>query len=159
MKSSVSVDNMSSSIELQDKNEMARHLCPKCNRLQAWYHVEKNDLVQKCLCGYYKVVYTEYDDGQTYTQVLPANQVNMPKNGTRLSLCLGALIGFPGHQGTTGDVADRLNLTTPNVATVMMVLQHKGLVTKLEDNRGKTGGSVWKVTKRALEVKRFQEVK
>lgn len=130
---------------------MAYHKCPHCKRINAWYELlNEFEIVERCWCGRWRVVYTEVE-GELRPKVLPKNKVVMPHSGTKLSKCLGTLASFEQHTGTTGQIAEKLELKGADAASQLMVLQHKGLVSKTMDRRGKPGGSTWVLTDRAIQ--------
>lgn len=158
MKNLVDMSTMGETTLNKLDDPMALHQCPKCTRIQARYTVERQvDLVMSCTCGFRKVMYTEHQNGMSTTHVLPQNKVNMPRAGSKLSKCLNALVSFDRYQATTEMVAARIEGDKLDIASQLMVLQNKGLIDKINDNRGKGGGSLWRLTDRASTFLRLGE--
>ena len=124
-------------------------ICPKCTSIQAHYLVEDDELILKCLCGFYKVLYSERY-GRSVIHVVKEDVVSIPKAGTKLSKCLGALAKYHPAIVSTGDIARDLEVPGGVAASRLMVLQHKGLIEVVVCGRGKVGGSTWKLTTRAV---------
>jgi hypothetical protein len=59
---------------------------------------------------------------------------------------------FHNYQGSTQDVAEFLEEDTQKVGSLMVVLEHKGLLEVVEARRGVKGGSIWRVTRRAKKM-------
>lgn len=128
--------------------------CPKCSGF-AWYEVQSKELVLRCLCGYYQVVYTELQHGATITRVQKAEEVSLPRKGTRMASCLGVVARANGSAISTKEVSLQTGYTSSDAATYLMVLQHRGLVLKVTNGKGKTGGSSWQLTHRAVRMMRI----
>ncbi len=124
---------------------VAYEVCPHCASKQAMYRCVEDELVLTCMCGYYKVLYSE-KGGVIKTHCTPQSKAQLPRQGTKLSVCLGSLASFYPNHATTGQVATVAQGTSSDVASQLMVLQHKGLVEKIADGRGVSGGSTWHLT-------------
>jgi len=133
---------------------MVRDPCPKCDGL-SWYEKENKDIIQRCLCGYLAFVQTE-KNGVYIKHVQPKTQVVLPRKGSKLLKCLGAIVSLSPSHVTTGDVSERSGFTTSKTASYLMLLEHKGLVLKILHRRGYVGGSTWEVTSRAVTLYNFK---
>lgn len=125
-------------------------ICPHCTQRQAHYEVEgDNTLLIKCLCGYLAVL---YDDKDTVivNHVLSKTKSELPRKGSKLSKCLGAVASQYPDNVKTDAVSKLTKDTTSGAASKLMVLQHKGLVEKINSLRGVAGGSTWALTNRGI---------
>jgi len=75
---------------------------------------------------------------------------NLPRAGTKLSLCLGTLAAL--GSASTGVVAKELDQSTSDTASQLTVLQAKGLTVRLTEKRGVGGGSDWKLSPMATDL-------
>lgn len=87
----------------------------------------------------------------THTAV-PQSQVKLPNPSTKIYKCL--LVVYAAYPGTilTQDVMTRAELNSKETAALMVLLMARGLVSRLEERRGLAGGSVWILTKTALNL-------
>lgn len=130
---------------------MGLHICPHCTNKQARYNVEDDvRLIMYCTCGYNKIVYDDSIDN-TVMHVLTKRKSELPRRGSKISLCLGAVASIHPNRIQTQKVAQITGDTVSGAGTKLMVLQHKGLVEKYRSLRGIAGGSSWFLTNRALE--------
>ena len=79
-------------------------------------------------------------------------EFKMPESGTKLSKCLGFVASQYPKTVTTRDLCGISGQNTSDVSSQLIVLMHKGLVERVEARPGTKGGSIWLVTKRALEA-------
>lgn len=131
--------------------------CPKCGSTNAWYLKTEYDLAVKCLCGYYKIVYTLLGSIEVQSNEAGAN-VRLPKNGSNLRKTLLVLSVEEG--ATSGELTRRLGdmgerFTVSDVASYLTILRSKGLVESPIIRRGVAGGSSWKVTDMAIKLLGF----
>jgi len=125
--------------------------CPKCHSESARYVNDKVDVTLRCLCGYNKVVATKLQE-VTIEHIDSAEDVMLPRQGTKLWNCLATLFGIQpeNSQGITDSLNDQLEegskLTVSEVSSQLTVLRYKGLVTALDDKKGHVGGSTWRLT-------------
>jgi hypothetical protein len=128
--------------------------CPKCHGT-AWYRLDDNEVILKCLCGFYRVVASKYGD-TLIEHIEPRSMVSLPKQGTKLWNCLMSLVTL--KLATTHDITQSLNLrgglqqTSSDVASQLTVLRYKGLVEVTENRKGCAGGSTWQCTGAAKAV-------
>lgn len=114
----------------------------------------RTDLVQRCLCGYLKVLFTtvesvkiEHNDS--------GDDVKLPKQGTKLWDTL--MILTVEDEASSGEITERLNLmgkayTTSDVSSYLTILRSKGLVLTVDSRRGVAGGSTWTLTDKAADL-------
>jgi Zn ribbon nucleic-acid-binding protein len=126
-------------------------LCPKC-RARAWYEVDGTDIVQRCTCGMHRYVWQRTINGGYRTHVQRKEEFRMPEKGTKLSKCLGFVAAQYPNTVTTADLCGVSGQNTSDVSSQLIVLMHKGLVDRVEARPGTKGGSIWRVTRRALEA-------
>jgi len=121
--------------------------CPKgCGR-NTKYEIDGPLVWQSCSCGYRKLVKSKNSDGIVTTHVTPEADITMPKVGTKLGLCLASLAD--NGTSTTGVVSRDVSLTPADTATQLTILSCRGLVEKVEENKGVHGGSTWKLSRAA----------
>lgn len=128
--------------------------CPKCGSQSSWMEKTRTDLVQRCLCGYLKVLFTtvqtieiEHNDS--------GEDVKLPKKGTKLWDTLMILTAE--DEASSGEITERLNLmgkdyTTSDVSSYLTILRSKGLVLTVDSRRGVAGGSTWTLTDKAADL-------
>ncbi len=128
--------------------------CPKCSSPEARYTRTRTDLAIKCLCGFYRVVFSTLDEGAGEPSQKKA-ALKLPKEGTLLLMTLRLLH----EQGTasTGELTADAQATNPNldssdVASYLALLRGKGLVITESSRRGRLGGSTWSVSPGAQEL-------
>jgi|Cruoilmetagenom7_1024161.scaffolds.fasta_scaffold01557_19 hypothetical protein len=125
--------------------------CPKCSG-RAWYEFADSNIVQRCLCGMIRYVWQRTPNGGLRTHVQRKEEFKMPEAGTKLSKCLGFVaVQYP-NTVTTRDLCGISGQNTSDVSSQLIVLMHKGLVERVEARPGTKGGSIWLVTRRALEA-------
>lgn len=122
--------------------------CPKCGRA-TWLCEMGESTWLKCTCG--KLIPVEVINGgvrRVYHQ--SPSMGSLPRAGTKLSLCLGTLVG----RGTcdTKTLSTLLNQSTSETASQLSLLQAKGLVDKENSRKGVAGGSVWILTPAAIAL-------
>jgi predicted Rossmann fold nucleotide-binding protein DprA/Smf involved in DNA uptake len=115
--------------------------CPKCGGV-SWYERFENDIVQKCLCGLHRFVYEE-KDGILIKRKLKVNKVALPHKDSKLFATLAVLAAYYPQQMNTRDISNVTGHTVTETASELLVLDHKGLVERLEERRGIPGGSIW----------------
>ena len=76
----------------------------------------------------------------------------MPEKGTKLSICLGFVAAQYPKTVTTRDLCGVSGQNTSDVSSQLIVLMHKGLIERIEARPGTKGGSIWRVTRRALDA-------
>lgn len=128
-----------------------RDECPKCHG-NAWYEVTDMDIVQRCMCGLYRYVWAKLPDGGYRIHTQPKREFKMPEKGTKLKKCLGHVASMYPETVTTRDLCGVSGQNTSDVSSQLIVLMHKGLIERVEARPGTKGGSIWKVTRRALEA-------
>jgi hypothetical protein len=124
-------------------------LCPKCGG-QAHYVIQGQDIVQRCICGLHRFVWQRTENGGYRTHVQRREEFKMPEKGTKLSTCLGYVASQYPKTVTTRDLCGISGENTSDVSSQLIVLMHKGLVERIEARPGTKGGSIWRVTRRAL---------
>jgi len=102
--------------------------------------IEDREVVIRCLCGFLKIV-EEIRDGMVITRTEHPTLHSLPRTGTKLSKCLGALYVYSPQ--STGELAVKLDQTNNETAVQLTVLQTKGLAVKVTQGKGIPGGSVW----------------
>lgn len=134
-------------IRMQDEG-----VCPKCGG-RAWYELSAvSDIVQRCMCGMMRHVWVLTPNGGFRTHVQRKEEFKMPEHGTKLSKCLGFVAAQYPKTVTTRDLCGISGQNTSDVSSQLIVLMHKGLVERVEARPGTKGGSIWLVTRRALEA-------
>jgi len=114
--------------------------CPKCGGL-SWIKIETDSVVQHCVCGLNKFLYLKID-GVTLTRVpIKINTVVLPVRGSQLSQILGCLVLL--GDLTSHQIARQLSITVDKATTNLSILRKRGLITALEDRKGRLGGSLW----------------
>ena len=114
--------------------------CPKCGG-HSWIKFETDSVVQHCVCGLNKFLYLKID-GQTLTRVpVKLTTVVLPVRGSQLSQILGCLVGL--GDLTSQQIARQLSITVDKATTNLSILRKRGLITALEDRKGRLGGSLW----------------
>jgi hypothetical protein len=132
--------------------------CPKC-KAPAWYEVTGDkDIVQRCICGMMRYVWQRTINGGYRTHVQRQAEFTMPETGTKLSKCLGYVAAQHPNTVTTRDLCGVSGENTSDVSSQLIVLMHKGLVHRVEARPGTKGGSIWRITRRALEALNITEV-
>jgi len=131
--------------------EFSGVICPHCTQRQAHYEVEDDTkLLIRCVCGYHKVLFDESID-KPIMHVLPKRKTEVPRKGSKLSKCLGVVASVYPKSIKTSKVAELSLDTSSGAASKLMVLQHKGLIEKINSMRGVAGGSTWILTNRGAE--------
>lgn len=128
-----------------------RDPCPKCGSA-AWYEMTAEDIIQRCLCGLHRYVWTRLPGGGYRTHIQRKEEFKVPEKGTKLSKCLGFVAAQYPKTVTTRDLCGISGQNTSDVSSQLIVLMHKGLVERIESRPGTKGGSIWKVTRRALDA-------
>lgn len=128
--------------------------CPKCKSSQAWYRLDDDEVILKCICGFYRVVASKYGD-TLIEHVEPRSTVSLPRRETKLWDCLMALAALA--PATTKDITQSLNgrgllqQSSSDIASQLTVLRYKGLVEVIDNRKGHSGGSTWICTIAARE--------
>lgn len=125
--------------------------CPKCGG-RAWYEVTDQDIIQRCLCGLHRFVWARLPEGGYRTHVQRREEFRMPEAGTKLARCLGFVATRYPKTVTTRDLCGISGQNTSLVSSQLIVLMHKGLIERVEARPGTKGGSVWTITRRAIEA-------
>lgn len=128
--------------------------CPKCGSQSSWMERTRTDLVQRCLCGYLKVLFTTIETTQIEHND-SGEDVKLPKKGTKLWETL--MILTVEDEPSSGDITERLNLlgkdyTSSDVSSYLTILRSKGLVLTVDSRRGIAGGSTWTLTDKAADL-------
>lgn len=129
--------------------------CPKCGNTNARYARQGFDLILRCMCGYWKVVYSALETADI-EHADTADKVKLPRRETKLWNCLAVMVGL--EQAGLVEVTERYNLLygdtigTADMATQLTVLRLRGLVVSLDQRRGVPGGSTWVPTSKAVEL-------
>jgi hypothetical protein len=126
-----------------------RDACPKCGG-KAWYEMTELDIVQRCVCGLYRYVWAKTPDGGYRIHTQKKAEFKMPDKGTKLSTCLGHVAAQYPNTVTTRDLCGVSGQNTSDVSSQLIVLMHKGLIERVVARPGTKGGSIWKITRRAL---------
>jgi len=114
--------------------------CPKCGAW-SWIKFEEDSVVQHCVCGLNKFLYLKID-GVTLTRVpIKLTTVVLPVRGSQLSQILGCLVAL--GDLTSQQIARQLSITVDKATTNLSILRKRGLITALEDRKGRLGGSLW----------------
>ena len=121
---------------------MYRVRCPKCSR-GALIVIENNLAVVKCWCGCCRPV-EEIVDGMVIFKSTSPVKGDFPRVGSKLSKCLIELYVL--KVGTTETLATRLLQTNSDTSSQLTVLQARGLVEKIVENKGVAGGSTWQLS-------------
>jgi len=132
---------------------MGNDPCPHCGGY-SWHENDGEHIVVRCVCGYLKYI-CKINGSATILHTQTVSQLLLPRPGTRLSICLGQAAAIWPVEFTTKSLSVTLSEKSSDVANLLMVLMHKGLVEKTEDNRGLPGGSTWKITRRAVKILRL----
>jgi len=131
------IDNVMGDAETFEK--ISEH-CPKCGGL-SWIKFEEDSVMQHCVCGLNKFLYLKID-GTTLTRVpVTISTVVLPVRGSQLSQILGCLVGL--GELTSHQIARQLSITVDKATTNLSILRKRGLITALEDRKGRLGGSLW----------------
>ena len=125
--------------------------CPKCGAL-AWYELTDQDIIQRCMCGLHRFVYAALPGGGFRIHTQTKVEFRMPEKGTKLSRCLGYVAAQYPKTVTTRNLCGISGQNTSDVSSQLIVLMHKGLIERVEARPGTKGGSVWTVTRRALDA-------
>lgn len=134
-----------------------RDSCPKCGGF-AWYEVTNIDIIQRCLCGLYRYVWARTSDGGFRQHTQKKAEFKMPDPGTKLARCLGFVASIYPGTATTKQLCWESKQSVSDVSSQLIVLMHKGLVERVVARPGASGGSVWRVTRRAVEALKLKEV-
>ncbi len=119
-------------------------ICPKCGGF-SWLKEEADSVIQHCVCGLNRFIYLKID-GTTLTRVpITVSTVVLPVRGSQLSQILGCLVGL--GDLTSQQIARQLSITVDKATTNLSILRKRGLITALEDRKGRLGGSLWTVHK------------
>lgn len=124
--------------------------CPKCSSRGIWVEEDGVDTWLRCVCGFLLVVETKLEGGMLAFHSKAPTKDNLPRRGTKLSKCLGALALY--RPTTTGDIAIKLDQDSSDTASQLTVLQAKGLVVRLKERRGISGGSTWDLSPYASKL-------
>jgi len=123
-----------------------KETCPKCKSEKIWFEVHDSQTLKRCMCGFSMWIFKVTRDGST----LRRGKVSLPRKDTKLFQLL--VLVLRNAPTTTQQLANSSDDESSRVGTRMSVLHASGLVTKLVDNKGKAGGSVWELSKRAKEL-------
>lgn len=128
--------------------------CPKCGSQSSWMEKTRTDLVQRCLCGYLKVLFTTVQTIEIENND-SGDDVKLPKKGTKLWETLMILTAE--DEASSGEITERLKLmgkdyTTSDVSSYLTILRSKGLVLTVDSRRGISGGSTWTLTDKAADL-------
>lgn len=128
--------------------------CPKCKGYNAWFTRTRTDLILKCMCGYYEVVYTTLESIEIEHNETGAS-VRLPMKGTNLRKTLMVVSVMP--EASSREITERLAdmgeaFTVSDVASYLGILRQKGLVQQTEVRRGIAGGSLWILTEAATNL-------
>jgi hypothetical protein len=128
--------------------------CPKCKGYNAWFTRTRTDLILKCMCGYYEVVYTTLERIEIEHNVT-GGSVRLPMKGTNLRKTLMVVSVMP--EASSREITERLAdmgeaFSVSDVASYLGILRQKGLVQQTEVRRGIAGGSLWILTDAATNL-------
>ncbi len=126
--------------------------CGKCgSRVTTFEVVAADELWRRCLCGWRECVYSR-SEGFVIARVDTATPQTVPPPGTKLRACLNQLSIYYPDRMTTDDVAYMARIDKKVVSAYLLVLMHKGLITRAESKKGVSGGSLWVATELALKL-------
>lgn len=134
--------------------------CPKCTSHNARYVRVGPDLVLKCICGFYKVMYTELGSIQIEHKD-SGIEVKLPKFGTNLykTLMVVSILNEPSSAEATERMQDLgVDRNVSDVSSYLTILRSKGLVETIVIRRGMVGGSTWRLTMASLKLLNLQGV-
>jgi hypothetical protein len=97
-------------------------------------------------------VWAKLPDGGYRTHVQRKEEFKVPEKGTKLSICLGYVASVYPKTVTTRDLCGISGQNTSDVSSQLIVLMHKGLIERIEARPGTKGGSIWRITRRALDA-------
>lgn len=124
--------------------------CDKCGAI-GWLECEEDtSLIFRCMCGAHKLLYTTH--GGIATKVVhTVSAKDLPNPECKTGKCLQMVLMMHPKSITTGGVCTMLEergikISRSDVATRLMLLQHKDLVSKSAVGKGKAGGSTWTLT-------------
>jgi hypothetical protein len=128
--------------------------CPKCGSSNACYQRNGPDIALHCLCGFFRVVYSELETVEVHHNGAEAD-VRLPKTGTHLRRTLFAVENL--EEANTAEIAERLwdlglHYSMSDVASYLTILRSKGLVESPVIRRGVAGGSTWTLTDAATDL-------
>ncbi len=122
--------------------------CGRCGH-RMWLEIHHQTDWGKCVCGNLIPLDTEQEGIRIHHQEAGEN-VRLPRTGTLLAICLGALAGAT--MADTERLATLLEQDTSSTASQLGVLRKKGLVKAVTDRRGSRGGSMWVLTAEAIRA-------
>lgn len=131
--------------------------CPKCGGY-SWIEQEsQTDLVQRCLCGLMVFLERAVGGGVTVSKrAVQQDQVQLPQTGTKIHRCLMAVAEQYPRPIKTAVIAKDAGLQSKETASLVVALMARGLLERVEERRGLTGGSIWELshaTKKLLKLK------
>ena len=83
---------------------------------------------------------------------VPSQQVNLPRIGTKIHVCLLAIAREYPRKVSSGEIAHITRFQAKDTASLMGTLMARGLLARVEERRGMPGGSIWELTPRAIEL-------
>jgi len=129
--------------------------CPRCGD-PSWFQKDGDDVIQRCVCGLHKIVYTRNSDGITIVRRIPPNRVILPKSGTKIAKCLSVVSQKYPDMASTMKVSEETGFSRDETASHLMMLMNRGLVDRVRNRRGMAGGSMWKLTTRSEQLLNFR---
>lgn len=122
---------------------MMKLKCPNCGGDSKVVNLGA-DYVHVCMCGLHKFLIRVNEDGTaTLCGVSKNHPKVMPKKGTKLYNCLLQLAGTYPAPLSTLDISNLSDIFKENVASMLVVLMGKGLITRVRSGKGVKGGSIW----------------
>lgn len=125
--------------------------CPKCLSANAWYGLDRHDVILKCLCGFHQVVQTTLEKMAIVHSDKP-ERVSLPKIDTKLHRCMMVLSRLaPASSleitiGLNDMLGEDYQLTVNEVSSQLTVLRYKGIAYPIESRKRVAGGSTWVLT-------------
>lgn len=133
-----------------------RKECPKCKRM-GWIELTEDEqsIVHTCLCGYYEFLYTVYKN--TGIKKFEVHEKSAkPKEGTLMRICMDAVVSVWPSRITSNEVFNIVRelavVGKSDVTTRLSILESSGLILKVVDGKGKSGGSIWVVSEYGEQV-------
>lgn len=133
--------------------------CPKCrSKVTRIDVIDDREIIQSCVCGYNKVMFTTLKDGvQIEHMDMGEGSILLPRQGSKLSMCLGALASI--GTGTAQQVASELRMRYDvdwddySVGSYLLHLRAKVLVERDQPKSGKKAyNCVWRLTEDARKL-------
>lgn len=128
--------------------------CPKCYSPNASYVKDGHDLLLRCLCGYFKVVFTTLGTATVVNRDHGVD-VKLPRFGSNLykTLACVSILDYPNSAEVTQRLQELgVDHNVSDVSSYLTILRGKGLVEPTVIRRGVAGGSTWILTEIAAQL-------